>query len=467
MCFSHSKNLCGASPMEFLGRLKHGHETTPRKDFGGATSYGMKSELKKTQDGQAELTVEMAKDDLQKYINKAEGEIGKDFQMDGFRKGKVPKDLLKKHTDPNHVRELALQLAIQESLDKTIANEKLDALNIGNLEIKENSADKLIYKVRLVLFPDFTMADLTRIKIEKKPVSVTQKEIDDTIETVRASRAKLIDKDEAAETGDRVEVDFEVKSDGKIIEGGTSKNHPLIIGGKNFMPGFEEQLVGMKKGEEKSFSLRAPADYFQKSIAGKELDFTVKAIDIKSVQKPELNHEFALNLGKFKNLDELYANIKEGILQEKESKERQRVRLEILDNIVKASDIKAPDIIVEQQLEEMMNGLDNDLHNSGMELGPYLAHIGKTQEELKKGWRNDAEKQVKIALILHKIVKDKKFAVSADEVEQTLNLTIQSLMLRGGIEKPNDLDIESMRKNIADKIINEKALVFLETNCVA
>ena len=115
----------------------------------------------------------------------------------------------------------------------------------------------------------------------------------------------------------------------------------------------------------------------------------------------------------------------------------------------------------------MMSGLDNDLHNSGMELGPYLAHIGKTQEELKKGWRNDAEKQVKMTLILHKIIKDKKFTVSADELEQTLNLTIQSAMLRGGIEKPKDLDIERMRSNIASKIINEKAFAFLETNCVA
>ena len=427
----------------------------------------MKSELKKIQNGQAELTVEMDKNDLQKYFNEAEGEIGKDLKIDGFRKGKVPKDLLKKHTDPNNIRELALQLALRESLDETIAKEKLDTLDVGNLEIKENNANNLIYKVQLVLFPDFTMPEFSKIKTEKNKISVEQKEIDDTIEAVRASRAKLIDKDEPAQTGDRIEVDFEVKLNGAVIEGGISKNHPLIIGGKNFMPGFEEQLVGMKKNEEKFFSLKAPADYFQKSIAGKELDFTIRVIDIKSVQLPELNDNFVLNLGKFKNLEELSANIKEGIRQEKEMKEQQRVRLEILSNIIKMSDIKAPEIMTERQLEEMMSGLDNDLHNSGMELGPYLAHIGKTQEELKKGWRNDAEKQVKMTLILHKIIKDKKFTVSADELEQTLNLTIQSAMLRGGIEKPKDLDIERMRSNIASKIINEKAFAFLETNCVA
>lgn len=425
----------------------------------------MKSELKKTDNGQAELTVEMAKEDLQKYVNDAENEIGKDLKIDGFRKGKVPKDLLKKHSDPNHVREMALQLALQGSLDDVIVNEKLDTLSVDNLEIKENNADKLVYKVRLVLFPDFAMADFSKIKVEKRETVVEQKEVDDTIETIRASRAKLTDKDEPAGKGDRVEVDFEVKSDGNVIEGGVSKNHPLIIGGKNFMPGFEDQLNGMKKGEEKSFSLNAPADYFQKSIAGKKLDFTVKMIDIKSVQMPELNDDFAMNLGKFKNLDELYANVKEGIRQEKGLKEQQRVRLEILDGVIKSSDIKAPEIMIEQQLEEMMRGLDNDLHKSGMELGPYLAHIGKTQEELKRGWRGDAEKQVKMALILHKIVKDKKFTVSEDEISQTLNFTVQSLMVRGGIEKPSELDIEGMRKDIANKIINEKAFAFLETVC--
>ncbi len=428
---------------------------------------GMKSELKKHNDGQAELTVELTKDDLKKYINEAENEVGRDLQIDGFRKGKVPKDLLKKHTDPNQIRELALQVALRDSLDKTIADEHLDALSVGKLDIKENSADKLIYKVQLVLSPEFLMPDISKIKIERKKIEVDQKEIDETVEAVRASRAKLVDKDEPAQTGDRVEIDFEVKSDGKIIEGGTSKNHPLIIGGKNFIPGFEDQLVGMAKGEEKLFSLNAPVDYFQKSIAGKKLDFTVKIIDIKKVQLPELNDDFAVSLGKFKNSNELLANLKDSIQQEKEMKEKQRIRLEILGKMIDSSDIKTPELMIEHQLEDMMRGLDNDLHNNGMELGPYLAHIGKTQEELKKSWRNEAEKQVKMALVLHKIVKDKKIVVSTSEIEEALNFTVQSLMLRGGIEKPTDLDIESMREDISSKLINEKALDFLEKSCVA
>lgn len=427
----------------------------------------MKSELKKHNDGQAELTVELTKDDLKKYVDEAENEIGRDLQVDGFRKGKVPKDLLKKHADLNQIRELALQVALRDSLDKTIADEHLDALSIGKLDIKENSADKLIYKVELVLSPEFSMPDISKIKVERKKVGVEQKEIDETVEAVRASRAKLVDKDEPAQTGDRVEIDFEVKSDGKIIEGGTSKNHPLIIGGKNFIPGFEDQLVGMVKGQEKLFSLNAPADYFQKSIAGKKLDFVVKIIDIKKVQLPELNDDFALNLGKFKNLNELFDNLKESIRQEKEMKEKQRVRLEILGKMIDSSDIKVPELMMEHQLEDMMRGLDNDLHGNGMELGPYLAHIGKTQEELKKSWRGEAEKQVKMALILHKLVKDKKISVSAGEIEEALNFTVQSLMLRGGIEKPADLDIESMRGDISNKLINEKALDLLEKNCVA
>lgn len=424
----------------------------------------MKFNLRPNGQNQSELTIELAKNDLEKYVERAENQLGKDLQLDGFRKGKVPKDLLRKQVGGPQILEAALDLAMRESLAKTIESEGLDVLDASKLEIKENTPDKLIYTVVLTLFPDVKIADFSGLKVVKKEVSVGQEEIGQTLESIRASRAKLDDKNGPAQNGDRIEVDFEVKSDGKIIEGGSSKNHPLILGNNNFMPGFEENLVGMKQGEEKAFTLIAPEDYFNKEVAGKKLDFVVRVNSVKSVELPALTDELARSIGKFENIDQLAANVREGILEEKKMKEKQRLRLEILDNIIKVSDISIPKAMVDQQLDNMIKNLDEDLHGNDMELGLYLAHIGKTQDDLRKEWKAEAEKQVKTVLILHKIAKDKNINVSSEETEGALNDAVQSLMVRGDIDKAN-LDVDGLRNRIATQIINNKTLDFLERTC--
>ena len=426
----------------------------------------MKHEFKKVVRGQTELSVELTQAELKNYIEEAESEIGKNAELDGFRRGKVPKSFLKEHIDSSQILELAMEMAVRGSLNKIITDEKLDVLNTSDFRMKENSVEKLAYSANLVLFPDFNLPNVSRFKIKRVNTEVSQKEIDETLETIRASRAKLYDKAEPAQTGDRLEVDFEVKADGKIIEGGLSKNHPLIIGGKNFMPGFEEELVGMKKGEEKNFSLIAPPDYYQKSIAGKKLDFLVKIGDVKKVQLPELNDDFAASVGKFGSLEQLSRNAKEGIRQEKELNEKQKNRLEILEQIIKTTDIKTPEVLVDVRLDEMVGSLDDDLHKNGLELGPYLARLGKTQDDLKKDWRKEAEKQIKMNLVIHKIIKANGIEVSSEEAENAFNLAVQTALMRGEIENPADLNTAQIRENVAEKIINEKAFDWLEKMCV-
>jgi len=248
------------------------------------------------------------------------------------------------------------------------------------------------------------------------------------------------------------------------LEGGISKNHPLIIGGKNFIPGFEDNLLGMKKDDEKTFSLVAPKDYYVKKIAGQKLDFSVRVNNIKSVELPKIDDEFVKSLGNFKNLNQLVDSVRDGITEEKKLKEKQRVRLEIINHIVKNSSMIIPEILVNQQLDSMIGNLDKDLHTNGMELGLYLAQMGKTQDDLRKEWRDEAEKQVKTVMILHKIAKDNNISVSHEEVDETLSTTVQSMIMKGEVDKAN-LDMESLRDNISSRITNEKVLDFLENAC--
>ena len=424
----------------------------------------MNHTLKKIDQNQTELIVELVRDDLNKYVETTESELGKDLQLDGFRKGKVPKELLKKNLDAKRVLESALDLAMKDSLAKTIEEEKLDVLNVSKLEVKDNTAEKLVYKIILTLFPEIKVQNFSNFKVDRRDVQVDQKDIDSTMETIKASRSILHDKDGIVENGNRVEVDFEVRHDGQILEGGISKNHPLVIGGKNFIPGFEDNLLGMKKDEEKTFSLIAPKDYYVKKIAGQKLDFTVKVNSIQSVELPKVDDEFLKSSGNFKNLDQLMGSIKDGIMEEKKLKEKQRVRLEIINHIIKNSSIVIPEILVNQQLDSMISNLDKDLHANGMELSLYLVQMGKTQDELRNEWRDESERQVKIVMILHRIARDNNILASHEEVDESLSTTVQSMIMKGEVDKTN-LDVDSLRDSISNRIINERVFDFLERTC--
>ncbi len=426
----------------------------------------MTHQFKKIDQFQRELVVELTKDELKAYVDRTESVLGQGLQIDGFRKGKTPKDQLKKHLDPAVVLESALDTAVRESLAKVVEAEGLDVTNFTKLEIKENTAEKLVYRVILTLFPEVKIKDITSIKVARKEVTVEENEVEGALKDIKSSRAALTDKAGPADTGDRIEVDFEVKADGVPIEGGESKNHPMILGDSRFIPGFEEHIIGMKKDDEKTFSLVAPKDYYRKDMAGKKLDFMVKVNNVQSVTLPDLTDEFAKSLGNFKSVSDLTKSVRGGLLEEKKLKEQQRVRLEILDNIIKTSDIAVPEPMVAKQLDMMLQDFDSNLHANGMELGLYLAHIGKTQEELKKDWRGQAEKQVKIFLALHKIARDKAIAASNEEINEQLNSVVQSVIMRGGNPQDN-INIEGLKEDIAAKIVNEKTLALLEELCAA
>lgn len=426
----------------------------------------MQSNFKKLNNSQIKTTIELGKEDLQKYINKAEDIMGGDLEIKGFRKGKAPKEILSRHLDKEKVRALALEMALEASLSDVIKINALDVMNMSQLSIENNDSVRLKYSIILDLFPEVELADLDKIKVKGQDVKVEEKEVEDALETIKNSRSSFIDKknNEPAEEGDRVEVDFEVKTDGRIIEGGVSKNHPIIIGGKGFIPGFEDYLTGMKKGDEKSFSLTAPEDYSYKEIAGKKLDFVVKMNDIKKVVRPEANDDFARSLGQFADLTELKESVKENLMQGKKMEKNQKLRLEILDKIINLSKIEIPDSLLNKQLETMISDFDNTLHEKGLELGLYLSRIGKTQEELKKDWTKDAEKQVKISLVLRRLAKDLKIEASQEEVEEMAGQAMQSAMANGETI-PADIDPAKLKESIESRIVNEKTLEYIESHC--
>lgn len=426
----------------------------------------MQATIKELKTGSLQLTVELSREDLVPYVSQAEKELASQIQVDGFRPGKVPVEEVRKRLDKETVRQTALEIALEKSLSLALDEKKVEARKVTDLKIEDNSADKLNYTVVVHPFPDIkSIPELASVSVERKTIEVTPKEIEDALEVIRGSRSKFIAKDGPAESGDRVEVDFTVRLDGKVIDGGESKNHPLIIGGKSFLPGFEEALVGLKAGEEKEFPLQVPADYFHKPIAGKLLQASVMVKSVQKVEKPDLTDDFIKTLGAFNSLEDIRERVRDGIKEEKIAKERQRVRLAILDLLTEKADITVPDSAIDDQLEGMLEDFDRDLHTRGLELGMYLAHLGKTQDDIKKDWRKDAEKQVKIAAVLHKITKNNNISASAVEIDAELAQAVQSAAANGQLA-PNQIDLGALRRSVLERIVTEKTLLFLENACV-
>ncbi|MBI2063543.1 MAG: trigger factor [Candidatus Yanofskybacteria bacterium] len=424
---------------------------------------------KNLKDSQVELTIDLNKEDLLLYAAETEKRLAKEIKVEGFRPGKAPKEIARKKIGEQVIREEALNLAVQSSLAKVLDEKKLDIMEQSDFKIKENSAGRLIFQIILSVFPEVNLGEFKGLTVKRNPILVNEAEVKNVLEEIVASRAVLKEVKRPARLGDRVEIDFTVKDQGVLIEGGKSENHPVILGENNFIPGFESQIVGLEAGEKKSFALKVPADYYQKSIAGKELDFEVALKRVEEKTVPKLDNDFAKSLGRHESLKELEGSIKQGLMLEKEAKEKERVRLAILKEIADKTGVETPVPLIEKRLDSMIQGLDNELHEKGMELGLYLAHIKKTQDDLRREWRDKAEEQTKMGLVARAVAKKERIKVNSEEINRELELVLQQYMTRGGPdggpggpEMLQNLDPQQMKNKIHDVLLNEKVFEFLE-----
>ena len=408
--------------------------------------------------------ITLDKEELAVYLQEVTEEFTKQVTVEGFRKGKAPKELVQKQLNPDAVRQEALEHALGDSFTKATATEGWDVMRTSDLKMIKNDADTLEYSIRVALWPTATLPDLATVKVPQEKIQVTDEEIAEGLDTVLNMRATFLDKTGSAAQGDRVEVDFDTTIDGKAIEGGQSRNHALIIGGKNFMPGFEEELVGLSGGQSKEFSLTAPQDYYEPKLAGKKVDFKVTVNRVQAVLKPAADDTLAQSLGQFKNLDQLKGSIREGIYNEKQQKERQRVRLAILDAIISSAKVPAPEAMVKEELEDMIHRFSGDLQRRGLELPLYLARMKKTEDELRKEWNVEAERQVRIMLVLRQVAKEKGIAVSDEELETAVKETIGELLRMGQMQE-GQVDPERVRSALAQRILTDKTLDFIEGVC--
>lgn len=302
------------------------------------------------------------------------------------------------------------------------------------------------------------LAKYKGLKVKKNKLKVKKKEINKALDFLQNSRAKIITVSRPAKKGDQTEIDFEVRQGGVKIEHGASKSHPLVLGKGHFLPGFEENLEGMKAGEEKEFSLKVPADWPDKRIVNKNLDFRVKMNLVQERELPDINDEFARSLGNFKCLSELKKSIKEGLSREKELKEKERIRIELIEKIAQESEMEIPENFIKEELERMIKELEISINNLGLDFKIYLKEINKTIDELKKDWQGQAEKRIRVGLCLKAIARKENIEVSDEEVIEEIKKNIDpSPSAEGG-----RVDLNTLKEYTKSVLRNEKVFDILE-----
>ncbi len=308
------------------------------------------------------------------------------------------------------------------------------------------------------------LGEYKKLKVTKKNSKVEEKEIDNALKYVLNSRAKLVTINQPAQKGNRIEIDFEVRCGGVKVENGESKNHPLILGEGQFLPGFEKELEGMKAGDEKEFSLKVPEEWADKRVAGKNLDFKVKVNLVQERQVPELNDEFAVSLGRFKSLEEFKSSVIDGLKQEKELMDKQRMRIELIEQVANNSKIEIPQELIDLELNNMINEFKLSITQFGLEFETYLTQIKSTLEDLKNSWKTQAEKRAKMGLCIKAIADKEKIIPTTQEIEDKMN---EELMRYPDIEKAKkDIDLVALKEYTEGVIINEKVFELIEKEAI-
>jgi len=427
------------------------------------------SEIKKLKNSQVEFKLNVAWEKWEKYLDKAAEEISQEIKIDGFRPGKAPRKMVAEKVGIGMLLNNAAEKAVKKSYVDFVVENKLDVIGTPEIKIDKLEEGKdLEFSARVAVVPEVKIKDEYKKEIKKineeykdKKNEIKDEELNLELERLANSRVKLVTVRREAQKNDSVEIDFQVLVGNVPIENGTSKNHPMVIGKGVFIPGFEENLIGMKEGEEKEFELSFPVDYHKKDLAGKPATFKVKVNLVQERQTPEINDEFAKSLGKFETLEALKKNIREGMEHENEHKMKEEKRGKYIEKIIENMEAEIPQVMVDAETKQMLHEFEYQVQSMGIpSLDDYLSKIKKDKKDLEKDWIPQSEKRVKSALALKEIAKMEEVKIDSKEIEEEMNKTMAYYKNVKDMEK--NIDMERLYNYTKGVMENDKVFEMLE-----
>ena len=424
----------------------------------------MKCKVEKTENAnEVKLNVTIEAEKFDEAIKKVYFKSAKYFNIPGFRKGKAPMNIVEKYYGKEIFYEDAFNEVVPEELEKAVEENKLEVVSRPDIDVTQiGKGQDLIFTAVFQTKPEAELGKYKGVEIKKIEYKVTDEDVEHELGHMQEHNSRLISvEDRPVEKGDIANINFEGFVDGVAFEGGKAENHDLEIGSNTFIPGFEDQIIGMKIDEEKDIKVKFPDEYFSKDLAGKDATFKVKVNEIKKKELPTLDDEFAKDVSEFDTLKELKESIKEK--QQKQNDER--AKYETQDAVIKAvcENVKVdiPSGMIETETENMIKDMEQRLSYQGLKLDQYLQMMGKTREEMQKEYEPQATDAIKSRLAIEAVIKAEKIEVADIDVDEK----IKEMAKNYGRENDEEfLKNENVRNYIKQGLESEKALEFLVEN---
>ena len=405
------------------------------------------------------LTVEVSAEEFEAAVAKAYQKMRKKINIPGFRPGKAPRKIIEGMYGAEVFYEEAVNIAMPEAYEAAVKEQNLDIVGYPSVELEgEITKDGFTFKAVVPVYPEVTLGTYKGLKAPKDTVKVAAADVDARIDQLVKRNTRLVSVDRAVENGDTAVIDYEGFLDGKPFDGGKDENHNLEIGSGSFVPGFEEQLIGMKAGEEKDIDITFPENYHA-DLAGKAVVFHVKVNEVKVKEEPALDDEFAKDVSEFDTLKDLKADIKKKITEEREAAAQSAFEEELINQVADGMTCDVPDAMVDAQIENGMQNFKMQVQQQGIAYEDYLKLTGLDEKKLRDDAREGALRRVRQELALAAIIKAENLEVSDEDIEAEFKtLAEQYGMELDTVKKYLPVD------QVKDQLLTRKAVAVVVDN---
>lgn len=406
-----------------------------------------------------EIEITVPLEDMQNYLEQAA--VNLKLEIKGFRPGKAPLKIVQDAVGEEKLWHKAVHLAINETYFKAINETNMEAISSPQIEIDEIKINQpLTYKASVAIIPELSLPDYKKIAKEtfsdKKDVEIETKEIDEAINMIQKSRAKAVRVLRESKNGDEVIVDFQGKIDNTLQEGLKGDKVSIVLGEKRFIKEFEEEIVGLKEGDKKDFTIKIP---FTKGDH-KNVEFNVEIVSVNERELPQIDDDFAKSLGDFSGIEDLKEKIKDNLKVEKEFKKNQSLRVKAIEMIGKESKTEIPELLIEREIDNMIQDLKLQLSQAGLSLKDYLGQEKKEEKDLREEWKPEAQKRIKTSLILREIAKKEKIMIDEKELKKEVDNYLSQISDENTKKK---IEIDQLEIYLRERITNEKVFQLLES----
>jgi len=418
----------------------------------------------KLEGNQGVLTVEVSAEEVTKGLDAAFQKVVKTVSVPGFRKGKMPRGMFEKRFGVEALYQDALDFILPEAYGKAIDETGIEPVDRPEIDIEQMEKGKeLIFKATVTVKPEVKLGEYKGLEVEELDANVTDEDVANELKTLQERQAELVVKEEGtAENGDTVVIDFEGFVDGEAFEGGKAENHSLELGTGSFIPGFEEQLVGVKAGESKDVEVTFPEEYHAAELAGKPAVFKVTVHEIKGKELPALDDEFAKDVDdEVETLDALKEKIQTRLVDSKKHEAEHHLRDSVVEKAAENAEVEIPEVMVTNEVNRMLQEFEQRLQTQGMNLELYFQFSGQDENALREQMKEEAQTRVKVNLTLEAIAKAENLEVTDEDVEAELekmagmyNMTVD--MIKQALGGSEGIKSDLKLKKAVDFLVENK-----------